>query len=90
LLDRLGQLGVRKQNLGTRLVGGASMFGAVASAGTIQMGERNVVACRSAIEDVGLVVGAEEVGGDRGRSLLFSVHDGTVAVRTLGGAERHV
>jgi chemotaxis protein CheD len=66
------------------------MFGTAASEGTMYMGERNVVACRLAIEDAGLVVAAEDVGGQRGRSLLFSVRDGTVAVRTLGGTERHV
>ena len=90
LLDRLVQLGVSRTNIGTRLVGGARMFGAAASEGTMYMGERNIVACRLAIEDAGLVVAAEDVGGQRGRSVLFSVRDGTVAVRTLGGTERHV
>jgi chemotaxis protein CheD len=66
------------------------MFETVAQSGTMHMGERNVAACRLAIEDAGLVVGVEDVGGQRGRSLLFSVQDGTVAVRTLGDAERHV
>ena len=90
LVDKLAQLGVRKGNLGARLVGGAKMFETVALSGTMHMGQRNVAACRVAIEDAGLVVGGEEVGGQLGRSLLYSVEDGTVAVRTLGSEERHV
>jgi chemotaxis protein CheD len=90
LVGKLLHLGVVRESVLVRLVGGARMFETVALSGTVHMGERNVVACRSAIQDAGLVVGGEDVGGQSGRSVLFNVVDGTVAVRTLGGPERHV
>jgi chemotaxis protein CheD len=66
------------------------MFETMVLAGPLHMGERNVVACRMAIRETGLVIAGEDVGGHRGRSILFDVSDGTVAVRMLGAAERYV
>jgi chemotaxis protein CheD len=66
------------------------MFETMVLTGTLNMGERNVVACRTVLRETGLVIAGEDVGGHRGRSILFDVRDGTVAVRMLGGVERHV
>ena len=53
-----------RRRITARLVGGASMFAALAAPGTIQMGERNVVACRQALNQHGVpLVGR----GDRRR-----------------------
>ena len=66
------------------------MFETLILAGALHMGERNVAACRTAIRETGLIIAGEDVGGHRGRSLLFDVRDGTLAVRMLGGVERYV
>lgn len=80
----------RQESVRARLVGGARMFETMVLAGTLHMGERNVVACRTAIRETGLVIAGEDVGGHRGRSILFDVRAGTVAVRMHGGVERYV
>ncbi len=90
LVEELVRLGAQQDQIVARLIGGARMFETAGMGGTVHMGERNVLACRKALEKAGLALGAEDVGGDRGRSLLYDVEKGTVAVRILGGEEHLV
>jgi chemotaxis protein CheD len=90
LLAELVRLGAQQERLVARLIGGARMFDTGESSGAVHMGERNVLACRAALEKAGVAVEAEDVGGDRGRSILYDVAKGTVAVRMLGSKEHDV
>ena len=67
-----------------RLIGGASMFSDLLPAGTIHIGERNLVACRLGLRSLGIPVVAEAVGGQSGRSVWFDVADGQVTLRSVG------
>lgn len=71
-----------------RLVGGASMFANLLAAGAVSMGERNVLAARSALRGAGLPIVGEEVGGTSGRSVWFDVPRGTALVRSVGTEDR--
>lgn len=84
LLGEMETLGVDRRQVTARLVGGASMFGALIPAGSMHMGQRNVSACRTAVRSAGLRVVAEDVGGERGRSIWFDVATGQVQVRSVG------
>ena len=84
LLQRLSQLGADPRRIVAKLAGGASMFAALMTPGTIQMGERNVVASRNALRDAAVPITAEAVGGALGRSVRFHLTDGRVEVRTVG------
>jgi chemotaxis protein CheD len=66
-----------------KIVGGSSMFGALLPAGGINMGERNAVASRQALDLAGIRLAAQDVGGDYGRSVYFHVTDGRILVRSL-------
>jgi chemotaxis protein CheD len=66
-----------------RLAGGASMFAALAPPGTIQMGERNLVAARQVLRNHNLPLVGESVGGDFGRTVRLQVNDGQVEVSTF-------
>lgn len=90
LIAELLRLDAQRGRLGARLIGGARMFDTAGMGGTVHMGERNVLACRLALQDAGVALTAEDVGGDRGRSMLYDVEKGTLAVRMLGGEEHHV
>jgi len=83
LLELMGQQGASTRRMSARLVGGASMFASLAAPGTIQMGERNVVACRQALYQEGLVLTGEATGGDYGRTVCLWVSDGRVEVSTV-------
>jgi chemotaxis protein CheD len=84
LVDRLKQLGADPRRIVAKLAGGASMFSQLVTPGTIQMGERNVLASRSALRAADIPIIAEAVGGERGRSIRFHVQDGRVEIRSVG------
>jgi len=50
----------------------------------VQMGERNVLACRAVLRQAGIPLMREAVGGGAGRSVRFSVADGRVEIRSVG------
>ncbi len=84
LIERLKALGADPRRLVAKLAGGARMFSQLVTRGTIQMGERNVLASRTALRAAAIPVIREAVGGDRGRSVRFYVKDGRVEIRSVG------
>jgi chemotaxis protein CheD len=89
LVERLKSLGADPRRLVAKLAGGASMFTQLMTPGTVQMGERNIVASRNALRIASIPVVREAVGGERGRTVRFHVKDGRVEIRSFG-AEPHV
>ena len=84
LVERLRGMGAEPRRLVAKLAGGASMFSQLMTPGTIQMGERNVVASRNALRAAGIPIVREAVGGERGRTIRFHVGDGRVEIRSVG------
>jgi chemotaxis protein CheD len=83
LLELMAERGASPRRVTARLVGGASMFAALAPPGTIQMGERNVVASRQVLHAHGIALVGEAVGGDYGRTIRLDVSRGTLEVRSV-------
>lgn len=83
LIELMGREGASPRRTTGRLVGGASMFASLAAPGTIQMGERNIVACRQVLHAHGIPQIGEAVGGDYGRTVKLRVADGQVTVFTV-------
>jgi chemotaxis protein CheD len=83
LLELMTARGASSKRVVARIVGGASMFASLAPSGTIQMGERNVVATRQALSASGLPLVAEAVGGDFGRTVRLFVGDGRLEVSSV-------
>ena len=83
LLEMMAKSGASPRRITARLAGGASMFAALAPLGTIQMGERNVVASRETLNGHGIPLVAQAVGGDYGRTVKLQVANGSVQVRSL-------
>jgi len=84
LMARLRQLGAEPDRLVGKLVGGASMFAALLERGTVHMGERNILACSSALRQAGIPLVAQDVGGEQGRSVWLEAGTGRVVVRSIG------
>ena len=83
LLQLMAERGASPRRVTARLVGGASMFAALSPPGTIQMGERNVVASRQVLHSHGIPLLGEAVGGDFGRTVRLDVSKGTLEVRSV-------
>jgi chemotaxis protein CheD len=84
LLEELAELGARERRLEARLVGGASMFTTLMVPGSLNMGERNIRAAREALRRAGIPILGEQVGGDYGRSVRFTVREGRTVVSSVG------
>ena len=83
LLELMAADGARPRRITARLAGGASMFAALAPPGSIQMGERNLVAAREVLNAHQVLLVGEAVGGDFGRTVRFRVCDGRVQISTV-------
>ena len=83
LIELMSQSGGVPRRLTGRLVGGASMFASLAAPGTIQMGDRNVVASRQALNQHGIPLTGEAVGGDYGRTVRLTVADGRLDISSV-------
>jgi chemotaxis protein CheD len=90
LLDLMTADGARRERITGRLAGGASMFAALAPPGTVQMGERNLVAARQALNTHGVPLVGEAVGGDFGRTVRLRVCNGRVEVSTVAHGVQHL
>jgi chemotaxis protein CheD len=84
MVEELAALGARAGRLEARLVGGASMFTSLMVPGSLNMGERNIRAARAALKQAGIPILGEQVGGDFGRSVRFSVGEGRTVVSSVG------
>jgi chemotaxis protein CheD len=90
LLELMVADGAQPARISARLAGGASMFAALAPPGTIQMGERNLVAARQVLQTHGVPLVGEAVGGDFGRTVRLTVSDGRVEVITVSHGVQHL
>ena len=89
LVEQLTVLGANARRLTGRLVGGASLFASLTPPGSIQMGERNVVASREVLHQHGIPLVGEMVGGGSGRSVWFHLDDGALVVRSAANQSEH-
>ncbi len=81
LLERVLALGCERRNLTARVFGGASQF--EPSHDRVPIGEQNVAVALGFLEEVGIPVVQREVGGTRGRKIVFRIASGDVSVKTL-------
>jgi chemotaxis protein CheD len=84
LLEEMVALGADPRRLVAKLVGGAAMFANLVPAGSMQMGDRNVISSREVLNQLAIPIVAESVGGNEGRSIWFHVLEGKLQVRSVG------
>ncbi len=92
LLERMRKIGADPMWMSARLIGGASMFraatgmpGTVSPSGMFNIGENNVLACRSFLKNARIKVMGEEVLGTTGRTMRFDLNTGRIYVRYADG-----
>lgn len=83
LLEEIQSLGASRQRLVAQIVGGASVLAAF-GAHQQHLGLKNVTAARDALAVHRIPVSGMDVGGTRGRKLVFSPRDGSVFIQLIG------
>lgn len=83
LIRQVVGLGAKQERLIAHVVGGASVLAAFARDAN-HLGRRNVVAAYEILARHGIGVASSDVGGTRGRKLVFSPYDGTHTIQLIG------
>jgi chemotaxis protein CheD len=82
LVEQLLALGCSKANVMAKLFGGSCVLEGLAGKET-HVGTRNVALARTLLGDAGIPIVAQDVGGTRGRRVIFQTDDGSAWVRRL-------
>jgi chemotaxis protein CheD len=95
MLEHMERIGARRRLVVAKIAGGAKMFttpglqNRQGDAGSrLMVGERNVEAVRSTLMRLKINLVGEDTGGDYGRTIRFSLSDGSVSVSSIRHGER--
>lgn len=83
LLEQLLSEGARKSKLKAKIAGGAHMFSFQSDNNMLKIGERNVEAVLARLKEHRVPVVAQDVGGNKGRTIEFNIETGMLEVRTV-------
>ena len=83
LLQAMEQAGAARSRIVAKMAGGASMFSGLSNSGIAAVGQRNAAAVRRALEQLGIPLVAEDVGGSWGRTIYVQARDGAYVVSNV-------
>lgn len=84
LIDKLERMGAVRRNMKAKIAGGASMFNFSDKSMIMDIGNRNGIAVKSALKKCSIPIIAEDVGGNKGRTMILNTTDGIVQIKTVG------
>lgn len=84
VVEELRQKGCQKRNLTAKIAGGASMFKFAEKSINSDIGNRNIIAVKAAMEKEGISIISEDVGGSKGRSMFANADTGEISIRIVG------
>lgn len=82
LMERLHRLGTRVDRLEAKIFGGARVI-PVVRGDSAPVGDKNIALARDILGRLRIPIRGEDVGGERGRKLIFCTDDGSAWVRRL-------
>jgi chemotaxis protein CheD len=88
MIDESIRLGARRSALLAKVTGGSRMFSFDGDADRVSIGDKNVESVLAALREAGIALVASDLGGDRGRTVLADLRDGSLTIRTVRGAPR--
>ena len=84
LIEKMEQQGCKKRNLIAKIAGGASMFNFSDKSIISDIGKRNSEAVKKALKEESIPIAAEEIGGNKGRTMIIYASDGKVVLKVVG------
>ena len=82
LIEKMKQLGCRKENLVAKVFGGANVI--QSNVNIFNVGERNYKIAFEILEKEQIQVSAKSIGGEVGRKIIFNTGTGEVMMKFLG------
>lgn len=83
LVEKLFEMGASLSRIEAKIAGGAAMF----DSGTMNIGKKNTDAVKHWLKYYDIPLKAEDIGGNRARSIEYNVESGKLLVRKVGGGE---
>lgn|SRR3712207_1254252 len=84
LIDKMKAKGANVRSLKAKIAGGASMFNFSDKSMIMDIGNRNIKSVKIILEEFSIPILAEDVGGNKGRTMIFQTLDGKVQIKTVG------
>lgn len=84
LITKMVSTGANRNNMKAKISGGASMFNFSDKKMIMDIGSRNSIAVRKTLEKLTIPIVSEDVGGNKGRTMIFDTSSGAVLIRTVG------
>lgn len=84
LIDEMVAKGAKKHRMISKIAGGAQMFSFSAKNDIMKIGERNVIAVKSILNEYKIPIKADDTGGNHGRTIEFHAADGKLRIKTIG------
>jgi len=85
MLRMIEEAGAPRDEIVARLAGGANIFGRT---GPLQIGNANIEVITRLLQEAGVPVKAEDVGGNKGRRVSFDCQTGSLTVEMAGHPAR--
>ena len=84
LVDDMIKKGSKLRNMKAKIAGGASMFNFSDKSVVMDIGGRNGIAVKNALKSLSIPILSEDIGGNKGRTLIFDTASGVLYIRTVG------
>ncbi|NOH16414.1 chemotaxis protein CheD [Clostridium cochlearium] len=84
LIDKMKEKGANVRNLRAKISGGASMFNFSDKSMIMDIGRRNIESVQKKLNELSIPILAEEVGGNKGRTMILDTSNGVVQIKTVG------
>lgn len=84
LVEKMEKMGSSKRNMKAKIAGGASMFNFSDKNMITDIGSRNGIAVKVALEKAGIPLIAEDIGGNKGRTVILDADTGAFQIRIVG------
>lgn len=84
LIDKMISMGATKSALKAKIAGGASMFNFSDKSMTMDIGNRNSLSVKATLNKFCIPLISEDVGGNKGRTILLNTTSGMVVIKTVG------
>ncbi|KAI3350305.1 chemotaxis protein CheD [Clostridium botulinum] len=84
LIKKMEAKGCLKRNLIAKIAGGASMFSFSDKSMVGDIGKRNIQAVKKSLSEEKIQIIAEDVGGNKGRTMILDALDGKVTLKIVG------
>lgn len=90
VIKEMEKMGANISRITAKIAGGASMFNFSDKKIKMDIGKRNSDAVKKILSYYKIPILAEEIGGTKGRTMIFKLESGLVEIRTLGVLSKEI